>query len=230
MSCLYSDARQQAKCHREGRGLRYRSRSRWYPGTGDTFVSSKDTPSSWINGFPELGNRWTGTKSQNQPSIINMARQNLAEEDQLSGLNLMIPTRPSSVARVSFTLEIIDRLRREFKVECKTRVPQVSYKEALTAAADHTRKVEKQSGWIWSLASDVIWNPSALQMRNFGKWRIQEWKTNPVCQWHLRRFGSKRIPRIHCYFNAMMDNGILAGLQHRQHESKVVRWTDTRSG
>lgn len=39
---------------------------------------------------------------------------------------------------------ILDRLRREFKVECNQGAPQVSYKEAITVPVDH-RHVFKNS-------------------------------------------------------------------------------------
>ena len=51
---------------------------------------------------------------------------------------------------------IVDRLRREFKVECNQGAPQVNYKEALTATVDHTERLEKAIWWIWSFCSNVI--------------------------------------------------------------------------
>ena len=41
---------------------------------------------------------------------------------------------------------IVDRLRREFKVEVNQGQPQVEYKEAITAEADHREVYKKQSG------------------------------------------------------------------------------------
>jgi len=41
---------------------------------------------------------------------------------------------------------IIDRLKREFKVECNQGQPQVNYKEAITATVDHREVFKKQSG------------------------------------------------------------------------------------
>ena len=43
---------------------------------------------------------------------------------------------------------ILDRLRREFKVECNQGAPQVSYKEAITVPVDH-RHVYKTVRWSW---------------------------------------------------------------------------------
>ena len=41
---------------------------------------------------------------------------------------------------------IIDRLRREFSVECNQGAPQVAYKEAITSAVTHREIYKKQSG------------------------------------------------------------------------------------
>jgi len=46
-------------------------------------------------------------------------------------------------------LEIImDRLKREFGVECNEGAPQVAYKEAVTTAIDHREVFKKQSGGL----------------------------------------------------------------------------------
>ena len=41
---------------------------------------------------------------------------------------------------------IIDRLKREFNVECNQGAPQVSYKEAITQSITHREVYKKQSG------------------------------------------------------------------------------------
>ena len=41
---------------------------------------------------------------------------------------------------------IVDRLRREFKVECNQGAPQVAYKEAITRAVTHRETYKKQTG------------------------------------------------------------------------------------
>ena len=41
---------------------------------------------------------------------------------------------------------IIDRLKREFNVECNQGAPQVAYKEAITSNIDHREVYKKQSG------------------------------------------------------------------------------------
>ena len=51
---------------------------------------------------------------------------------------------------------IIDRLRREFKVEVNQGQPQVEYKEALTAVADHREVYKKQTGGRGKFADIVF--------------------------------------------------------------------------
>jgi elongation factor G len=42
---------------------------------------------------------------------------------------------------------IVDRLRREFKVEVNQGAPQVNYKEAITGTVEHREVYKKANGW-----------------------------------------------------------------------------------
>ena len=42
---------------------------------------------------------------------------------------------------------LVDRLRREFKVEVNQGKPQVEYKEAITASAQHREGLQKTNWW-----------------------------------------------------------------------------------
>ena len=53
---------------------------------------------------------------------------------------------------------IVDRLKREFKVEVNQGQPQVEYKEAITAAADHREVYKKQSGGRGKVCRYCIYN------------------------------------------------------------------------
>ena len=44
---------------------------------------------------------------------------------------------------------IIDRLKREFKVECNQGKPQVNYKEAITKTAQSRETYKKTVWWSW---------------------------------------------------------------------------------
>ena len=51
---------------------------------------------------------------------------------------------------------LVDRLRREFKVECNQGQPQVAYKEAIFAATNHREVYKKQSGGRGKFADIVL--------------------------------------------------------------------------
>ena len=51
---------------------------------------------------------------------------------------------------------IIDRLKREFGVECRVGQPQVAYKEALTTTVDHHETFKKQTGGRGKFADIVV--------------------------------------------------------------------------
>ena len=51
---------------------------------------------------------------------------------------------------------LVDRLRREFKVEVNQGQPQVEYKESLTQSADHRETYKKQTGGRGKFADIVF--------------------------------------------------------------------------
>ncbi|VAW26714.1 Translation elongation factor G, partial [hydrothermal vent metagenome] len=79
---------------------------------------------------------------------LGMALSKLAEEDP----TFVVKTDEASGQTIisgmgELHLEIlVDRLKREFKVEVNEGQPQVEYKEAITAKADHREVYKKQSG------------------------------------------------------------------------------------
>ncbi len=56
---------------------------------------------------------------------------------------------------------LIDRMKREFKVEANQGRPQVAYKEAITASAQHREVYKKQTGGKGKFA-DIIFEISRL--------------------------------------------------------------------
>jgi elongation factor G len=87
-------------------------------------------------------------KTQVDMDRLGMALNKLTEEDP----TFLINTDPDSGQTIirgmgELHLEIlIDRLRREFKVECNQGRPQVNYKEAVTQQIEHREVFKKQTG------------------------------------------------------------------------------------
>ena len=103
---------------------------------------------------------------------------------------------------------IIDRLKREFKVECNQGKPQVNYKEAITKTVMNYREVyKKQSGGRGKFA-DIIVNVGPID----DDWDIKE---NGGLQFVNEVKGGnipkEFIPSIQKGFEAAMKNGILGG-------------------
>ena len=87
-------------------------------------------------------------KTQADVDKLSMALNKLAEEDP----TFQVRTDPDSGQTIingmgELHLEIlIDRLKREFKVECNQGAPQVAYKEAITGTAEFREVFKKQTG------------------------------------------------------------------------------------
>ena len=103
---------------------------------------------------------------------------------------------------------IIDRLKREFKVECNQGKPQVNYKEAITKTVENHREVyKKQSGGRGKFA-DIIVNVGPVDSdwdikENGGLQFINEVKGGNVPK--------EFIPSVQKGFEDAMKNGVLGG-------------------
>ncbi len=87
-------------------------------------------------------------KTQKDLDKLGMALNKLAEEDPTFRVKYDDETNQTVISGMGeLHLEIIvDRLRREFKVECNQGAPQVNYKESLTKMVAHRERLKKQSG------------------------------------------------------------------------------------
>jgi len=153
-------------------------------------------------------------KSQKDLDKLGMALSKLAEEDPTFRVKYDEDTNQTIISGMGeLHLEIIvDRLRREFKVECNQGAPQVNYKEALTVMVDHTERLKKQSGGsgLFAQLSFELGPADAefLESDDFksGKTRLQF--INGIFGGSVPK---EFFPSIVKGFNAMMDNGVLAG-------------------
>ena len=99
---------------------------------------------------------------------------------------------------------IIDRLKREFKVECNQGKPQVNYKEAVTTTVNHREVYKKQSGGRGKFA-DIIVNLGPVD-EDFKEGGLQF--LNKVTGGNIPK---EFIPSVQKGFESAMKSGILGG-------------------
>lgn len=153
-------------------------------------------------------------KTQKDLDKLGMALAKLAEEDPTFRVRYDDETNQTVISGMGeLHLEIIvDRLKREFKVECNQGAPQVNYKEALTKKVDHRERLKKQTGGA-GLFADIAFelgpaDPEFLESEDFksGKTRMQF--VNSIVGGSIPR---ELIAPTIKGFNSCMDNGPLAG-------------------
>jgi elongation factor G len=143
-------------------------------------------------------------KTQADVDKLSMALAKLAEEDP----TFQVRTDPDSGQTVihgmgELHLEIlVDRLKREFKVECNQGAPQVAYKEAITATAEFREVFKKQSGGRGKFA-DMTFDLAPADANVRGLQFVNEVKGG-----HIPK---EYIPAIEKGFREAMVNGPLAG-------------------
>jgi elongation factor G len=143
-------------------------------------------------------------KTQADIDKLGTALSKLAEEDP----TFQVRTDPDSGQTVingmgELHLEIImDRLRREFKVECNQGNPQVAYKEAITARFQHRELFKKQSGGRGKFA-DITVRIEPADEDCMGLQFVDEVKGGNIPK--------EYIPSVEKGFKEAMANGVLAG-------------------
>ncbi len=143
-------------------------------------------------------------KTQADIDKLGIALNKLAEEDP----TFQVKTDPDSGQTIisgmgELHLEIlIDRLKREFKIECNQGKPQVAYKEALTAPVKHREVFKKQTGGKGKFA-DIEVEIMPAEDGFAGLQFIDQVKGGNI----PREF----IPYVEKGFKTAMNNGPLAG-------------------
>ena len=143
-------------------------------------------------------------KTQADVDKLSMALNKLAEEDP----TFQVRTDPDSGQTIihgmgELHLEIlIDRLKREFKVECNQGAPQVAYKEAVTTTAEFREVFKKQTGGRGKFA-DMTFDLAPADVNVRGLQFINEVKGG-----HIPK---EYIPSIEKGFREAMANGPMAG-------------------
>jgi elongation factor G len=173
--------------------------------TGDTLCDEKNPIVLESMTFPEpVIGLAIEPKTQADVDKLGMALAKLAEEDPTFRVKTDEETGQTVISGMGeLHLEIIvDRLRREFKVECNQGAPQVAYKEAITGTVEHRELYKKQTGGRGKYADiKVILSPV-----DEGKTGLQF--VNEITGGNIPR---EFIPAVEKGFKAAMANGPLAG-------------------
>jgi elongation factor G len=153
-------------------------------------------------------------KTQKDLDKMGIALNKLAEEDPTFKVKYDEDTNQTIISGMGeLHLEIIvDRMRREFGVECNQGAPQVNYKEALTRVVTHREKLKKQTGGS-GLFADIEFqigpaDEEFLQSDDFKSGKTKMQFVNAIVGGSIPR---ELIPPTQKGFLAMMENGVLAG-------------------
>ncbi|MDP4854415.1 MAG: elongation factor G, partial [Saprospiraceae bacterium] len=153
-------------------------------------------------------------KTQKDLDKLGMSLAKLAEEDPTFRVRYDEDTNQTVISGMGeLHLEIIvDRLRREFKVECNPGAPQVNYKETLTKTVSHRERLKKQTGGS-GLFADMEFELGPADETFLDSDDFKSGKTRLQFQWDIvgGSIDKNYIKPISDGFKAMMDNGVLAG-------------------
>jgi len=155
-------------------------------------------------------------KTQKDLDKLGLGLQKLAEEDPTFTVKSDEDTGQTIISGMGeLHLEIIiDRLRREFNVECNQGRPQVSYKEAITQSVELRETYKKQTGGRGKYA-DMIVRVEPVDADFEGSLQfVDEVKGGNIPK--------EYIPSIQKGFTTAMKNGVLAGYQVDQLKVTVI--------
>jgi elongation factor G len=144
-------------------------------------------------------------KTQADQDKLGIGLNKLAEEDPTFRVNTDEETGQTVISGMGeLHLEIIvDRLKREFKVEVNQGAPQVSYRENISAPIDHREVYKKQSGGRGKFADIVVKISPQDNPEKTGLEFVNSIKGGNI----PREF----IPSVEKGFKESMKNGVLAG-------------------
>jgi elongation factor G len=165
-------------------------------------------------------------KTQKDMDKMGMALAKLSDEDPTFRVKYDENTAQTIISGMGeLHLEIlVDRMKREYGVECNQGAPQVNYKEALTQSFTHREKLKKQSGGS-GLFADMEFTLGPADEEFLESDDFKSGKKKLQFEWAIvgGAIDKNYIKPITDGFTAMMNNGILAGYNI---ESMKVRVTD----
>jgi len=179
--------------------------------TGDTLCDEKNPIVLESMNFPEpvIGVA-IEPKTQADLDKLGVSLAKLAEEDPTFRVKTDEDSGQTIISGMGeLHLEIIlDRLKREFKVECNQGPPQVSYKETINAEVSHREVYKKQTGGRGKFADiQVIISPVDADFDVTTKAGGLQF-VNEISGGNIPR---EFIPAVEKGFRAAMANGVLAG-------------------
>ena len=173
--------------------------------TGDSLVNEKNKIVLETMSFPDPVIGYAiEPKTQADVDKLGLAISKLVEEDPTLRVNTDHETGQTILRGMGeLHLEIIiDRLKREFKVEINQGAPQVAYKESITNKVEHKEVYKKQTGGRGKFANIVF----DLGPREDGKEGLEF--NNAIVGGIIPK---EFIPSIEKGFKSAMSNGPLAG-------------------
>ncbi len=175
--------------------------------TGDTLSDEKNPIILESMDFPDpvIGIA-VEPKTKADVDKLGMALGKLAEEDptfQVKTDEASGQTIISGMGELHLDI-IVDRLKREFKVEVNEGQPQVEYKEAITRVADHREVYKKQSGGRGKFA-DIVFTMEPTEDGKAGLEFVNVIKGGNIPK--------EFIPSVEKGFKTAMQNGPLAGFE-----------------
>ncbi|TCC95467.1 elongation factor G [Pedobacter hiemivivus] len=175
--------------------------------TGDTLCDEKHPIVLESMDFPEpVIGLAIEPKTQADVDKLGIGLSKLAEEDPTFRVQTDQETGQTVISGMGeLHLDIlIDRLKREFKVEVNQGAPQVAYKEAINGTVQHRETYKKQSGGRGKFADiQVVISPIDADWEKGGLQFVNEISGGSI----PREF----IPSVEKGFAASMANGVLAG-------------------
>ncbi len=144
-------------------------------------------------------------KTQKDLDKLGVGLQKLAEEDPTFRVETNEETGQTVISGMGeLHLDIIiDRLKREFKVECNQGRPQVTYKEAITKPVELREVFKKQTGGRGKFADIIVRVEPADDDFEGSLQFVDEVKGGNVPK--------EYIPSVQKGFQTAMKNGVLAG-------------------
>ncbi|MCD4698554.1 MAG: elongation factor G [Bacteroidales bacterium] len=173
--------------------------------TGDTLCAIQKPVILETMKFPEpVIKLAVEPKTQDDVDKLQLSLEKMTEEDPTFTVNLDSETGQTIISGMGeLHLDvIIDRLLREFNIDCNRGTPSVAYKEAIQTTVTHTEVYKKQSGGRGKFAEIVV---------EIGPANNEIIGLDFVPEVRAGNIPKEFIPAVKKGFEAAMSNGVLLG-------------------